>query len=238
MGAMPGALTVGLFVGQGLELLASPSPSACVVGVASGALIDILVIRRFARSSRLVLTVATIGLAQVLGAIGLVIGVALGTDALIGNIETPLSGELLRPAVPGPRRPPPDARRRAGRARRARLVPARAPTPAARCGPPPRTRTGPCCSASRCAGCRRSCGRSPAACPRSPSSPRRRSPASCPSALVGATDDPPRPRRRRDRPVPVAARSRSAAGIGLGIAEWTIRWNVTAESIFDVTSSS
>jgi branched-chain amino acid transport system permease protein len=26
-----------------------------------------------------------------------------------------------------------------------------------------------------------------------------------------------------------------AAGIGLGLAEWTIRWNVTAESIFDVT---
>jgi branched-chain amino acid transport system permease protein len=26
-----------------------------------------------------------------------------------------------------------------------------------------------------------------------------------------------------------------AAGLGLGIAEWTIRWNVTAESIFDVT---
>ena len=33
MGAMPGALTVGLFVGQGLELLASPSSSGMVVGI-------------------------------------------------------------------------------------------------------------------------------------------------------------------------------------------------------------
>ncbi len=55
-----------------------------------------------------------------------------------------------------------------------------------------------------------------------------------PSALVGATAILP------GLAVAVIARFQSlptalAGGIGLGIAEWTIRWNVTAESIFDVT---
>jgi len=97
MGAMPGSLSVGLFVAQGwsywLAILLGVA-----VGVGTGALVDVLVVRRFARSSRLVLTVASIGLAQILGAVGLIIGVLLGTDALIGNIDTPLSGSwFVRP---------------------------------------------------------------------------------------------------------------------------------------------
>ncbi|HYD09939.1 MAG TPA: branched-chain amino acid ABC transporter permease, partial [Acidimicrobiales bacterium] len=90
MGAMPGAFTVGLFVAKGwswwLAIL-----FGVAIGTATGALVDILVVRRFARSSRLVLTVATIGLAQLLGAIGLVVLIQLGATALIGDIETPLS---------------------------------------------------------------------------------------------------------------------------------------------------
>jgi len=97
MGAMPGSLTVGLFVAKGWSYWVAILVGL-VVGIGTGALVDVLVVRRFARSSRLVLTVASIGLAQVLGAIGLVIGVALGTDALIGNIDTPLSGSwFVRP---------------------------------------------------------------------------------------------------------------------------------------------
>lgn len=97
MGAMPGSLSVGLFVAKGWNYWLAIAVGVGV-GIASGAAVDVLVIRRFARSSRLVLTVASIGLAQVLGAIGLIIGVALGTDALIGNIETPLSGSwFVRP---------------------------------------------------------------------------------------------------------------------------------------------
>ena len=97
MGAMPGSLTVGLFVAKGWNYLLA-IVVGIAVGVAAGAAVDVLVIRRFARSSRLVLTVASIGLAQILGAIGLIIGIALGTDALIGNIETPLSGDwFVRP---------------------------------------------------------------------------------------------------------------------------------------------
>lgn len=97
MGAMPGSLTVGLFVAKGWNYWLA-IVVGIAVGVAAGAAVDVLVIRRFARSSRLVLTVASIGLAQILGAIGLIIGIALGTDALIGNIETPLSGDwFVRP---------------------------------------------------------------------------------------------------------------------------------------------
>ena len=97
MGAMPGSLTVGLFVAKGWNYWHAIAVGVAV-GVATGAAVDVLVIRRFARSSRLVLTVASIGLAQILGAIGLIIGLMLGTDALIGNIETPLSGSwFVRP---------------------------------------------------------------------------------------------------------------------------------------------
>ena len=97
MGAMPGSLTVALFVAKGWNYWLAIA-FGVAVGIASGAAIELLVIRRFAKSSRLVLTVASIGLAQILAAIGLILGVALGTDALIGNIETPLSGDwFVRP---------------------------------------------------------------------------------------------------------------------------------------------
>ncbi len=205
MGAMPGALTVGLFVGQGLELLARDRRRRRSSACASGALIDILVIRRFASSSRLVLTVATIGLAQILGAIGADHHVGLGADALIGNIETPIDASFfvrpypirgdhllmigVAPIVLGRARLVPPAHRR-GRAVRAA---AENQDRALLLGVPVRrlqtivwaVAGGP--------------GR------RSRSSPRRRSPASCPQALVGADVDPAGPGRRGDRPVPVAA---------------------------------
>jgi ABC-type branched-subunit amino acid transport system permease subunit len=94
MGAMPGAITVGLFVAHGWNY-AVAIVVGVAVGVITGAAVELFVVRRFAKSSRLVLTVATIGLAQILGAIGLAIGVALGTDALLGNVDTPLSGSFF-----------------------------------------------------------------------------------------------------------------------------------------------
>jgi branched-chain amino acid transport system permease protein len=89
MGAMPGALTIGLFVSKGWNYWLAIAVGL-VVGTASGALLDILIIRRFARSSRLVLTVASIGIAQVLAAIALIITIRLGADTLLGNINTPI----------------------------------------------------------------------------------------------------------------------------------------------------
>ena len=98
MGAMPGSLTFGLFLEKGWNYWVAIA-LGMAVGIASGALVDLLVVRRFARSSRLVLTVATIGLGQILGAIGLIITLALGADALRGgDIDTPLSGSFsIRP---------------------------------------------------------------------------------------------------------------------------------------------
>jgi branched-chain amino acid transport system permease protein len=232
MGAMPGSLSVGLFVAQGwsywLAILVGVA-----VGVASGAAVELLVIRRFASSSRLVLTVASIGLAQVLGAIGLIIGVALGTDALIGNIDTPLSGSwFVRPyPIRG------DhllmlgvapvvlvglgwflLRTDAGRAVRAA---AENQDRARLLGVPvPRLQTlvwGLAGGISTITFITKA-----------PFT------GVVPDALVGTTSILP------GLAVAVIARFQSLptalwAGVALGIAEWTIRWNVTAESIFDVT---
>lgn len=72
LGAAPASLAVLLLVSSGATWLV-----AFVAGLATavvlGALVEIVVIRRFARAPRLVLTVATIGLAQVLAGLGLLL---------------------------------------------------------------------------------------------------------------------------------------------------------------------
>jgi branched-chain amino acid transport system permease protein len=232
MGAMPGSLTVGLFVAKGwsywLAILLG-----LAVGAATGAAIDVLVIRRFARSSRLVLTVATIGLAQILGAIGLIIGLALGTDALIGNIDTPISGSFFI-------RPYPIRgdhllmlglapvvitglgwfllRTDAGRAVRAA---AENQDRALLLGVPVRRLQTIVWALAGALATATFITKAPFT-------------GVVPDALIGATAILP------GLAVAVMARFQSlplalAAGIGLGIAEWTIRWNVQAESIFDIT---
>jgi branched-chain amino acid transport system permease protein len=232
MGAMPGSLTVGLFVAKGWNYWAA-IVVGLLVGAASGALIDVLVIRRFARSSRLVLTVASIGLAQILGAIGLIIGVALGTDALIGNIETPISSSFF--VRPYPVRGDhllmlglaPVAltalgwfllRTDAGRAVRAA---AENQDRALLLGVPVRRLQTLVWALAGALSTATFITKAPFT-------------GVVPDALVGATAILP------GLAVAVLARFQSlpmalAGGIGLGIAEWTIRWNVQAESIFDVT---
>jgi len=232
MGAMPGSLTIGLFVAKGWNYWAA-IVLGLLVGAASGAAIDVLVIRRFARSSRLVLTVATIGLAQILGAIGLIIGVALGTDALIGNIDTPISSSFF--VRPYPVRGDhllmlglaPVAlsalgwfllRTNAGRAVRAA---AENQDRALLLGVPVRRLQTLVWALAGALSTATFITKAPFT-------------GVVPDALVGATAILP------GLAVAVIARFQSlpmalAAGIGLGIAEWTIRWNVQAESIFDVT---
>jgi branched-chain amino acid transport system permease protein len=85
MGSLGGAVSLLLFMDHGVNYFVAIGIGVAV-GVAIGALTDVLVIRRFANASRLVLTVATIGLAQVLGVIEL-LGVGGG---LVGGISTPL----------------------------------------------------------------------------------------------------------------------------------------------------
>jgi ABC-type branched-subunit amino acid transport system ATPase component/ABC-type branched-subunit amino acid transport system permease subunit len=95
MGGVGGGLAAGLALGKDW-----PWPLAAaagvVVGVLLGAASERLIIRRFQSSPRLVLTVATIGLAQVFGGIALFMPSWLGVDAIITGFDTPLTSTEFR----------------------------------------------------------------------------------------------------------------------------------------------
>src|SRR5205085_7472954 len=93
MGSMVGVLCIALYKEHGLSYWAM-LPLAVVGGLANGALIEILVIRRFANASRLILTVASIGLAQLLGGIELLGAKALGFLSLTGGFTVPIHFHL------------------------------------------------------------------------------------------------------------------------------------------------
>ena len=90
MGGLPASLGIELYLGRGV-----PWPLAALLAVASGVLIGVaverIVIRRFATASRLVLTVATIGLAQVLGGAEMLVPVLFGRSPLVPAFPTPLT---------------------------------------------------------------------------------------------------------------------------------------------------
>jgi ABC-type branched-subunit amino acid transport system ATPase component/branched-subunit amino acid ABC-type transport system permease component len=90
MGGLPASLGVELYLAKGV-----PWPMAAVLAVASGVVIGVaverIVIRRFATASRLVLTVATIGLAQVLGGAEMLVPVLFGRSPLVPAFATPLT---------------------------------------------------------------------------------------------------------------------------------------------------
>ncbi|MGH2758031.1 MAG: ATP-binding cassette domain-containing protein [Actinomycetota bacterium] len=90
MGGVGGGLAVGLFQGQRWPW-AVAVPVGVLTGSVVGALVDRLVIRRFATAPRLVLTVATIGLAQILGGAALFIPDVTSGSPLVGAFQTPLS---------------------------------------------------------------------------------------------------------------------------------------------------
>ncbi len=69
LGAVPASLCVSLVVLRGWSYWVAV-PFALLVAVALGSAVEFLVIRRFARAPRLILMVATIGLAQLLAGIG------------------------------------------------------------------------------------------------------------------------------------------------------------------------
>jgi ABC-type branched-subunit amino acid transport system ATPase component/ABC-type branched-subunit amino acid transport system permease subunit len=90
MGTIGAAVAAGLKLGKDV-----PWPVAglagVVAGIACGALIERLVIRRFVRAPRLVLTVATIGLAQLLGGIAYYIPGWLDAPKVINRAPNKLS---------------------------------------------------------------------------------------------------------------------------------------------------
>lgn len=94
VGAVPAVFAVLLVLLKGVPWVVA-FPIALVGGVAFGALTDILIIRRFKDSPRLILTVATIGVAQILAFMNLYVPKILGLSGLPpGNFSdsTPFGG--------------------------------------------------------------------------------------------------------------------------------------------------
>lgn len=91
MGGVGGVLGINLFLRSKIPYLLALLIGVAT-GIAVGAAVQRIVIRRFSRSSRLVLTVATIGLAQVLGGMELLIPVWLfnSSGVVLGGYDTPL----------------------------------------------------------------------------------------------------------------------------------------------------
>lgn len=101
MGAVGGVLAINLFLDSGWNYFVALAVGV-VTGAAIGALVEVAVIRRFASAPRLIVTVATIGLAQVLGAFELLIPVHLfgGDNVFLGGYPTPLDARLtIHPVV-------------------------------------------------------------------------------------------------------------------------------------------
>ena len=90
MGGVGGVLAVSLYLDAGMPYYLAAGLGV-VTGIAIGGLVEVLVIRRFTNSSRLVLTVATIGLAQILGAIQLLIPDWFDSSGIVGGFTTPMS---------------------------------------------------------------------------------------------------------------------------------------------------
>jgi ABC-type branched-subunit amino acid transport system permease subunit len=66
-------------------------PAALVCSAALGFVVDIAVIRRFDKAPRLILTVATIGVSQILAYVGLLLPGWLGNDALLVSYQSPFT---------------------------------------------------------------------------------------------------------------------------------------------------
>ena len=89
MGLIGGNMGVNLYLEAGWNYFLAMGVGV-VCGLAVGGIVEVLVIRRFRDASRLVLTVATIGLAQLLGYIGAIfIPQRFGSTGLIGGFSTP-----------------------------------------------------------------------------------------------------------------------------------------------------
>jgi branched-chain amino acid transport system permease protein len=89
MGSLVGVIAMGLYIEHGWSYWVT-LPLGVAVGALVGVAVEFLVIRRFYNASRLVLTVASIGLAQLLGYIELRGAQAIDFLALKGGIPSPI----------------------------------------------------------------------------------------------------------------------------------------------------
>jgi branched-chain amino acid transport system permease protein len=90
MGGVAGMLSVMLFKEAHINYFISMA-IGLVTGLFVGAVVEVFVVRRFSNATRLILTVATIGLAQLLGAIQLFIPTWFGSAGIVGGFKTPFT---------------------------------------------------------------------------------------------------------------------------------------------------
>ncbi len=92
LGAIPASVATLLMVKHGVNYWLA-MVIAVVLGVSLGALVDLIVVRRFAQSPRLILTVATLGVVQVLALIAVYIPGWLGVRRGVSSVmATPWQG--------------------------------------------------------------------------------------------------------------------------------------------------
>jgi branched-chain amino acid transport system permease protein len=90
IGSVAGLFAVNLYLQSKVNYFVAMG-AGVVAGMALGGLVEVLAIRRFARASRLVLTVATIGLAQVLAGVELLLPGWFGSKAtILGGFTAPI----------------------------------------------------------------------------------------------------------------------------------------------------
>lgn len=95
MGSFAGVIGVALYKEHNVNYFVV-LPLVVIGGLIVGALVELLVIRRFANASRLILTVASIGLAQLLGGIEFLAAKQLGFVSLSGGFSVPLGDLSIR----------------------------------------------------------------------------------------------------------------------------------------------
>ncbi|MGH2687046.1 MAG: ABC transporter permease subunit, partial [Actinomycetota bacterium] len=103
MGAAPAVFALTLYTNKGWSYWAV-LPLALVGGPLLGALVNVAVIRRFSDAPRLILTVVTIGLAQLLAFVAFLTPNWLGVRGLPDQVRTPFSGweiEILGDRITG-----------------------------------------------------------------------------------------------------------------------------------------
>jgi branched-chain amino acid transport system permease protein len=90
LGAVP-AISCALFMAlKGMSWWLA-FPLAIVWAAVMGLLIDVVIVRRFDKSPRLILTVATIGISQILAYFGLMMPFWLGNEALVVSYRSPFT---------------------------------------------------------------------------------------------------------------------------------------------------
>src|SRR3546814_19147001 len=98
MGSLAGVTAIGLHLEKDVPFFVA-LPIGVAIGVVTGAVVE-LIVRRFRHTSRLILTVASIGIAQVLSVIEAAIATrALGFISLTGGFELQLGRASCRERV-------------------------------------------------------------------------------------------------------------------------------------------